>query len=100
MRPWDALLCGRAALAVLCWCVHVVDAKPQAFTKSGQSVLDVESPVELVWRLLKVCLAFSPILAIVYCVCCVRDDPEEEEKRRNSNGGDFTISKKGGMKQN
>mmetsp|Transcript_19687 Transcript_19687/g.35627 ORF Transcript_19687/g.35627 Transcript_19687/m.35627 type:complete len:104 (+) Transcript_19687:75-386(+) len=65
----------------------------------GKSFFDVESPSELVWRALKLGLAFSPMLAIAACFCCSYESKDVEEQRRRENGdATFTISKKGAAK--
>mmetsp|Transcript_35745 Transcript_35745/g.83707 ORF Transcript_35745/g.83707 Transcript_35745/m.83707 type:complete len:104 (+) Transcript_35745:68-379(+) len=74
-------------------------AKQPGMQAGGKSFFDVESPTELVWRALKLCLAFSPIIAIAACFCCSYESKDvEEDRRRQTDGASFTVGKKGTAK--
>merc|ERR1719152_373731 len=79
-----AAMAARAALFFLC-VVGAVAAKGES-----KSFFDYESPVELLWRALKVALALSPLIAITLLFCCTQDDKEEEELRRKKKF-DFSL---------
>mmetsp|Transcript_21683 Transcript_21683/g.49359 ORF Transcript_21683/g.49359 Transcript_21683/m.49359 type:complete len:104 (+) Transcript_21683:32-343(+) len=65
----------------------------------GKSFFDVEDPTELIWRALKLGLAFSPMIAIAACFCCSYENKDVEEQRRRETGdASFTIGKKGAAK--
>mmetsp|Transcript_35151 Transcript_35151/g.56398 ORF Transcript_35151/g.56398 Transcript_35151/m.56398 type:complete len:95 (+) Transcript_35151:57-341(+) len=68
----------------------------QAVSTEGKSFFDVDwadptaAALEISWRIVKITLALSPLIAIVMLFCCTKDDPEEEELRRKKKF-DFSL---------
>mmetsp|Transcript_74357 Transcript_74357/g.206431 ORF Transcript_74357/g.206431 Transcript_74357/m.206431 type:complete len:106 (-) Transcript_74357:196-513(-) len=98
-RPLFSSYCSSVVVLLTRLVPAQASKRAHSFKDSGKSLLDAESYGEIVWRIARLCVAFSPLFAIIYCVCCTRDSSEIEEERRNKKDADFVIGKKGGMKK-